>query len=117
MLWSVFIFTVIFASFHIGRLIGMSKIVQSLRNDTLRYDSNEDEYFISIDEELDESSESEMKIYIERENDIIFAYCEDTNKFLAMGKTTEELEGNLNGRFPGMSFFCTEENLEMLELI
>lgn len=119
MLDAFFIFVGMGVSFYIGKLFGMSKILNALRNDTLRYDPDEDQYFDSSDEENfdEESEEPAMKIYFELDNDMIFAYSEENNKFLAMGKSVEELGENLRFRFPGTVFSCTETSLEASGLI
>jgi hypothetical protein len=65
-----------------------------------------------MEKQADKELETElMQIKIEKYNDTLFVYELATDKFLAQGKTRDELEDNLTEMFPGKKFGATNENL------
>lgn len=76
------------------------------------------EYDMAIEDLLldeEESSVSEIKteleLLIEKHDGLYFVYDAASSKFLAHGKTKEQIETVLVSRFPNVQFSATEENL------
>jgi hypothetical protein len=62
--------------------------------------------------EQDDSADEEIvKITIEKDNDILFAYHKENSKFITQAKDRNELEEKLAQLFPGKRFGVTQENL------
>jgi uncharacterized membrane protein len=55
-----------------------------------------------------------IKIKIEKHNDTLFVYEHDTNTFMAQGKTKEELEKQLQEKFPGKMFAATTDDIKIM---
>lgn len=65
---------------------------------------------------IEEIKENLIKISIEKQNDIFYVYDLDDNTFMAQGNTKEELEKNLQARYPGKTFAADNENLRQVGL-
>lgn len=69
-----------------------------------------------IQREEEEAEEKEddnyLRLSIEKHGEHYYAYSLDDDKFLSQGKTREELETNLQERFPGKKFSAHEDNLK-----
>lgn len=101
-------------AYHVGKNSGCYHILNALHNDRLKYDADEDIYWIEEDDETesnDENSEVLIPIYIEKDNDNYYAYCKETHKFMAKGKDRYELEDALIERFPDAIFQCEDTNM------
>ena len=44
-------------------------------------------------------------------NNMFYVYDKETNEFMAQGSSKEEVENNLQKRYPGKRFGCAESNL------
>ena len=53
---------------------------------------------------LDNSDDQPFEIKVERHNDAIYLFRNDTNEFLAQGTTLQEALELVNKRFPDMNF-------------
>lgn len=64
-------------------------------------------------EKLDvkEQTEEVIKITIEKDRDILFAYHKHNSQFITQANTREELELKLSELFPGKKFGVTPKNL------
>ena len=64
----------------------------------------------------EESEEKErdnyLRLSIEKHGEHYYAYNLEDDTFLSQGKTRDELETNLQERFPGKRFAASEENLK-----
>jgi hypothetical protein len=59
----------------------------------------------------EETSEEVIKITIEKDRDILFAYHKDSSQFITQAKDRAELEKKLAELFPGKRFGVTPQNL------
>lgn len=55
--------------------------------------------------------ENVIHITIEKHNDMFYVYDRETNEFMAQGSSKEEVETNLQKRYPGKRFGCSESVL------
>jgi len=55
--------------------------------------------------------ESVIHITIEKHNEMFYVYDRETNEFMAQGSSKDEVETNLQKRYPGKRFGCAESNL------
>ena len=62
-------------------------------------------------QESAEQDEESIQITIEKHNNVFYVYDRETNEFMAQGSTKDEVETNLQKRYPGKSFGCAESNL------
>jgi len=66
----------------------------------------------SLDDELQEMKKKYQPIKIEKHDHGYFVYSLPENTFIAQGTTRQELEANLEKRFPGKRYAATPENLK-----
>jgi hypothetical protein len=67
-----------------------------------------------IEQELEQDAELDpevIKITIEKDNGILFAYHKDSNQFIAQANDRKELEKKLSELYPGKTFGVTPKNL------
>ena len=65
-----------------------------------------------IEQELDQDTDPEVvKITIEKDNGILFAYHKDSSQFITQANDRKELENKLSELFPGKKFGVTPKNL------
>jgi hypothetical protein len=65
-----------------------------------------------IEQELDQDTDPEViKITIEKDNGILFAYHKDSSQFITQANDRKELEKKLSELFPGKTFGVTPKNL------
>jgi hypothetical protein len=65
-----------------------------------------------IEQELEQDTDSEViKITIEKDNGILFAYHQDSNQFITQANDRKELEKKLAELYPGKTFGVTPKNL------
>jgi hypothetical protein len=74
-----------------------------------------DKFFEQVDEA--EEEEELLHIVIEKHNDMLFVYDNDTKQFMAQGSTKEAVEKILVERFPGKRFACHESTLKEVGFI
>ena len=55
-----------------------------------------------------------IKIKIEKHNDMLYVYEYDSNTFMAQGKTKQELETQLQEKFPGKMFAATTDDIKIM---
>jgi hypothetical protein len=65
-----------------------------------------------LQEMEEEQPEDIIRITIEKDNGILFAYHEHDSLFIAQANSREELENKLRELFPGKRFGCSPENLK-----
>ena len=53
-----------------------------------------------------------MRIRLEKEKEVLYAYDFDTDKFLGQGETFTALDEILAEKFPGKTFVVSDENLD-----
>ena len=59
----------------------------------------------------EEKPEEVIRINIEKDNGMLFAYHEQDSRFIVQANTREELENKLKELFPGKRFGCSPETL------
>jgi len=65
-----------------------------------------------IEQELDQDTDPEVvKITIEKDNGILFAYHKDSSQFITQANDRKELEKKLAELYPGKTFGVTPKNL------
>jgi hypothetical protein len=65
-----------------------------------------------IEKQIKEESDAEViKITIEKDNGILFAYHKETSQFITQAKDRKELEKKLAELYPGKTFGVTPQNL------
>jgi predicted PhzF superfamily epimerase YddE/YHI9 len=65
-----------------------------------------------LEQEIEQESQSDVvKITIEKDNGILFAYHKDSNQFITQANDRKELEAKLAELFPGKTFGVTPKNL------
>ena len=64
-----------------------------------------------LEHESEEDSNDLVRITIEKDNDILFAYHKDNSQFITQATDRAELEKKLTELFPGKRFGVTPENL------
>jgi len=64
-------------------------------------------------EQLNHSNDSDdtVQITIEKHNNVFYVYDRNTNEFMAQGSSKDEVENNLQKRYPGKRFGCPESIL------
>ena len=62
----------------------------------------------SVQQEVEESV---IQINIEKHNNMFYVYDKETNEFMAQGSSKEEVENNLQKRYPGKRFGCNESKI------
>ena len=70
----------------------------------------------SLEQEIEESNDL-VRITIEKDNDILFAYHKDNSQFITQATNRAELEKKLTELFPGKRFGVTPENLSEIGFI
>ena len=65
----------------------------------------------------EETVEDIIRITIEKDNGVLFAYYEHDSLFIAQANSREELENKLKELFPGKRFGCSPENLKQCGFI
>lgn len=103
-------------AFIVGYFVGVNATFNAIENDPSILDELEyQEYEEESDEETDDTNS--IAIYIEEVDGHLFVYESGTNKFMAHGKTRQEMEDVLTERFPNTIFAATEENLLQVRFI
>jgi hypothetical protein len=65
-----------------------------------------------IEQELEQETDPEVvRITIEKDNGILFAYHKDSSQFITQANDRKELEKKLAELFPGKTFGVTPKNL------
>jgi hypothetical protein len=65
-----------------------------------------------IEQELDQDTDPEVvKITIEKDNGILFAYHKESSQFITQANDRKELEKKLSELYPGKTFGVTPKNL------
>jgi hypothetical protein len=65
-----------------------------------------------IEQELEQDADPEViKITIEKDNGILFAYHKDSSQFITQANDRKELEKKLSELFPGKTFGVSPKNL------
>ena len=65
-----------------------------------------------IEQELEQDTNPEViKITIEKDNGILFAYHKDSSQFITQANDRKELEKKLSELYPGKTFGVTPKNL------
>jgi hypothetical protein len=65
-----------------------------------------------IEQELEQETNPEvLKITIEKDNGILFAYHKDSSQFITQANDRKELEKKLSELYPGKTFGVTPKNL------
>jgi hypothetical protein len=65
-----------------------------------------------IEQELEQETDPEVvKITIEKDNGILFAYHKDSSQFITQANDRKELEKKLSELFPGKTFGVSPKNL------
>jgi hypothetical protein len=65
-----------------------------------------------IEQELEQETDPEVvKITIEKDNGVLFAYHKDSSQFITQANDRKELEKKLSELFPGKRFGVTPKNL------
>jgi hypothetical protein len=65
-----------------------------------------------IEKQIKEESDADViKITIEKDNGILFAYHKETSQFITQAKDRKELEKKLAELYPGKTFGVTPQNL------
>jgi hypothetical protein len=65
-----------------------------------------------IEQELEQDTDPEViKITIEKDNGILFAYHKDSSQFITQATDRKELENKLAELYPGKTFGVTPKNL------
>jgi hypothetical protein len=65
-----------------------------------------------IEQELEQDTDPEViKITIEKDNGILFAYHKDSSQFITQANDRKELENKLAELYPGKTFGVTPKNL------
>jgi hypothetical protein len=65
-----------------------------------------------IEQELDQETDPEViKITIEKDNGILFAYHKDSSQFITQANDRKELEKKLSELYPGKTFGVSPKNL------
>jgi hypothetical protein len=64
----------------------------------------------------EESADKPERMRLERHGEVIYAFTDETDTFIAQGSTLEELDDAIQKRFPGKKFLIRESNLEEIEL-
>ena len=62
-------------------------------------------------EEIEQEYDNVIRITIEKDSDMLFAYHKENSQFIAQGSTQAELETKLSELFPGKKFGVTSENI------
>ena len=99
-------------AFIVGYFVGVNATFNAIENDPSILDELE---YQEYEEEIDNIKQ--ISIYIEEDNGHLFVYESGTNKFMAHGKTRQEMEDVLTARFPNTIFAATEENLLQVRFI
>ena len=63
------------------------------------------------EEQLDEQDENRTKMRLERHGELIYAFEQENDSFIAQGKDLEDLDKAIVARFPGKKFSVQEQNL------
>jgi hypothetical protein len=61
---------------------------------------------------VEEEEEERTKMRLEKHSDLIYAFTEEDDSFIAQGKDLHELDAAIQARFPGKKFSIRESNLE-----
>ena len=76
------------------------------------------EFLLSKLQEMEEDTpEDIIRINIEKDNGVLFAYYEQDSRFIVQANSREELENKLKELFPGKRFGCSVENLKQCGFI
>lgn len=113
---AAFVF-VAFIAFAVGYFYSIHSLRKLLSDDEEyeEYDGEYDNGELAINP--NKRSESHMAINIEWSDGYFFVYDKDTGKFMAHGKTRDEMEEALTDRFPDVLFAASEENLREVGFI
>jgi hypothetical protein len=65
----------------------------------------------TIDRMEEEITDTLVKVKLEKVQDVIYVYNEETSEFMAQGKDNESISVILKDRFPGKRFAADEDNL------
>jgi 3'-phosphoadenosine 5'-phosphosulfate sulfotransferase len=67
----------------------------------------------SLREEIKQNVQANsMRIRLEKEKEVLYAYDFDTDKFLGQGESFTALDEILAEKFPGKTFVVSDENLD-----
>lgn len=64
-----------------------------------------------LEEEIEEKTPDVIKITIEKDNNILYAYLKENSQFIAQGTDRADLEKKLAVIFPGKKFGVSPKNL------
>ena len=67
-----------------------------------------------LKEENQEENPNVIRMHLEKHSDVIYAFVEEDDSFIAQGKTLKELDIAIRARFPNDKFSVREDNLKSL---
>lgn len=70
-----------------------------------------------IQEQVQEVVKDMIPIVVEKHQNTLYVYNKENNEFMAQGANVQELEENLNKRYPGKRFACSEEHMSLLKVM
>ena len=100
--------------FIVGYFLGMRRTIKLFENGDLVLEPVEDMKFYDPRTGEETFPNKHILIDIEAEDDTIFVYNTETGKYMAHGKTHQEVEAILKERFPGVTFGISEETMKWM---
>ena len=91
--------------FFVGLII--TKICLAVLEGFLR--KRNEEMFDDITQVAKELTDKFILVNIEKHGDVMYLFEKNTNRFIAQGKTKEEIQTHCNQRFPGRTIITDEE--------
>ena len=117
MMYFSLVLVLIICAFALGHFIGFKYGVQYEEiEEVTEVDNTEQMKYYDYDgNELEFTNHMDVTIEFCEKEKTYFVYCTHTCKFLAMGRTRDELENNIRQLFPNTLCNVSEENLISLD--
>lgn len=102
--------------FVVGYIIGVKRTIRKFEDGDLILEPIEELKFFNPETGEEIFPDNHILIDIETHDDHIFVYNNDTGKYMAHGKTHEEVETKLKERFPDITFGISPETQERFDI-
>ena len=100
--------------FIVGYFLGMRRTIKLFENGDLVLEPVEETKFYDPRTGEETFPDKHILIDIEAEDDTIFVYNTETGKYMAHGKTNEEIQSLLVERFPGITFSISQKTIDRI---
>ena len=100
--------------FCVGYILGVKRTIKKFEDGDLILEPLEEIKYYNSETGEEISLGEHVSIDIETHDEHIFVYNNETGKYMAHGKTNEEIQSLLVERFPGITFSISQKTIDRI---